>query len=176
MENQKRIGRYISIRMGITMCIVMSIVGSLMGALSATRNSKAPFFAIWIPSLLLSLLISNVIAFIIGILVPMKKVNDAIETKTKAEGIKLRVLQMLASDAIYTIIIATAMAFVSTAVFAYPNAKKSVEDANLIMMWLTSLAKSIVPEYIFAFIAIMIVEPIIQKKAIAKYIKGNEEK
>lgn len=227
MNNQRKMGRYISVCMGITMSVVMSLVGSLMGASEAAKNSSAPFVAIWLPSFLLSLVAAVIMAVGLGFIIPMNKINGAI-AKSKAKGFALRLRQALVSDLIYTILIATVMAFLTTAVFALPNSRRALRDEitaveeelkqldesiiemnakgdelsdddkvqlamlagksvalkfqlkgmkddlqnmRLVPMALKSLSRSILFEFVIALVVILIVEPLIQKKAFNKYIK-----
>lgn len=137
---EKKIGRFISLRMGIAMSAVMSCVGSLRGAISGTKSAlermpvdqQPPFMALfmknWIPSLLVSIAISCVLAIAIGFIVPMKKVNDGIANATKAKGVPLRILQSLVCGLIYAPIIGLVMAFVASALFSVPNTKKGMDN------------------------------------------------
>lgn len=127
MDIEKKIGKFMNVRMGITMSFVMSAVGSFIGVSEAAKNSPAPFVVIWLPSFIVSFIIASIIALIIGTIIPMKKFNDGIENLTKLKGFLLHVVQSIISNIIYTLIIATVMAFVSTALFALPNGKKALE-------------------------------------------------
>lgn len=199
MEIQKKIGRYISIRMAIAMSLIMSLIGSLIGVLSA-KSSKAPFIVRWLPSFGVSFVVALVIALAIGFIVPMKKVDEAIEAKTKLKGFKLHLVQAIVSDLIYTVIISIVMAFVTTALFALPNSKKGMEkqieenieimeethDLGLIKanesiqkdidnlklapMALKNFARSFAIEFVFALLLIIIIQPIFAKNAVKKYV------
>ena len=68
---EKKVGRYISLRMGIAMSITMSIVGALLGALTAVKQSGAPFIMAFLPAFLVSLVITMILAIGIGFIVPM---------------------------------------------------------------------------------------------------------
>lgn len=127
MGNERKIGKYISIRMGIVMSAIMSCVGSLIGAFEGAKSSPMPFIVIWLPSFLLSFIIASIIAITIGAVIPMKKINDFIETKTKLHGLALNIIKSLVSDIIYTSILATILVFISTSVFALPNSKKGIQ-------------------------------------------------
>lgn len=166
---QKKVGRYISIRMGIAMSITMSLVGSLLGAVNVVKQSGAPFIAAFLPSFLASIVITMIIAIGLGLIVPMKKVNDGIEKTTKTKGFVLHLLQSLASDLIYTPLIGLVMAFFSTAVFVIPK-NPSLSMNMLVPVALGNFAKSFLIEFIIALIVIFIIEPIIQKAAFKKYI------
>lgn len=163
---EKKVGRYISLRMGIAMSITMSIVGALLGALTAVKQSGAPFIMAFLPAFLVSLVITMILAIGIGFIVPMKKVNDGIAKTTKTKGFVLHLLQSLVSDLIYTPFIGLVMAFVSTALFVVPRNP----GMPLVPVALGTFAKGLLPEFIIALIVIMILEPIFQKAAFKKYI------
>ncbi len=166
---EKKVGKYISIRMGIAMSITMSVVGALLGAITAVKQSGAPFIAAFLPSFLASIVITLILAIAIGLIVPMKKVNDGIEKATKAKGFGLHFIQSLVSDLIYTPFIGLVMAFFSTAVFVIPKNPNLSMD-KLVPVSLGTFAKSFVIEFVIALVVIIIIEPIIQKAAFKKYI------
>ena len=166
---EKKVGRYISIRMGIAMSITMSVVGALLGAISAVKQSGAPFIMAFLSSFLVSLVITMILAIGIGLIVPMKKVNDSIAKTTKTKGFLLHFIQSLVSDLIYTPFIGLVMAFVSTALFVIPK-NPNLSMNMLVPVALGNFLKSLAPEFIIALIVIIILEPIIQKAAFKKYI------
>ncbi len=166
---EKKVGKYISIRMGIAMSITMSLVGALLGAVTAVKQSGAPFIAAFLPSFLASIVITMIIAIGLGLIVPMKKVNDGIESKTKTKGFLLHFLQSLVSDLIYTPLIGLVMAFFSTAVFVIPR-NPELSMKMLVPVSLGNFAKSFVIEFVVALVVIIILEPVIQKAAFKKYI------
>lgn len=136
---EKKIGRFISLRMGIAMSLTMSLVGSLRGAISGTKSAleripvgqQPPFMALfmqtWVPSFLISAVISCIIAVGIGFIVPMKKVNEGVAKITKAKGIVLRIFQSFVTSLIYAPIIGLIMAFIAAALFSVPNTKSGME-------------------------------------------------
>lgn len=136
---EKKIGRFISLRMGIAMSLTMSLVGSLRGAISGTKSAleripvgqQPPFMALfmqtWVPSFLISAVISCIIAVGIGFIVPMKKVNEGVAKTTKAKGIVLRICQSFVTSLIYAPIIGLIMAFIAAALFSVPNTKSGME-------------------------------------------------
>ena len=166
---EKKIGRFISIRMGVAMSITMSLVGSLLGAVSAVKQSGAPFIAAFLPSFLASIVLTMILAIAIGLIIPMKKVNDGIAKTTKTKGFLLHFLQSLVSDLIYTPFIGLVMAFFSTALFVIPK-NPNLGMNMLVPVALGNFAKSILIEFVIALIVIIILEPIIQKAAFKKYI------
>lgn len=172
---EKKIGIYISIRMGFVMSAIMSIVGSVMGVMEARAHADSaaqlpPFVMMLLPSLLVSLVITSILAIGIGFIVPMKKVNEGVEKGIKAKGFVLRLIQGLVSDLIYTPLIALIMSFVSTALFA------KVPSEVLVPASIGSFLRSCPIEFVLALIAILIVEPILQKSAFKKYIPGFGQK
>ncbi len=166
---EKKVGKYISIRMGIAMSITMSLVGSLLGAVSAVKTSGAPFIAAFLPSFLASIVITMIIAIGLGLIVPMKKVNDGIEKTTKTKGFALHFIQSVVSDLIYTPFIGLVMAFFSTAVFVIPKSP-NLSMNMLVPVSLGNFAKSFLIEFVIALVVIIIIEPKIQKAAFKKYI------
>lgn len=182
---EKKIGRYISIRMGITMSVVMSVVGSTIGALKGTNSAlsnipveQAPsFMAIFmsnlLPSLCVSLLITVIIAIAIGFIIPMKKINDNIESKMNKDGFVLHLVQSIVSDLIYTPFISLVMSFVSTVLFVIP---KSPAPLPFVPVFLGSFISSVFIEFVIALVVIMIVEPIFRNAAFTKYIPNYGHK
>lgn len=139
-EIEKKVGRFISLRMGFAMSLTMSLVGSLRGAFAGTKSALAqipveqqpPFMALfmknWAPSFLVSAVISCIIAIAIGFIVPMKKVNDGVANVTKAKGIPLRIFQSFVTTLIYAPIIGLIMAFIAAALFSVPNTKQGMDN------------------------------------------------
>lgn len=136
---EKKISRFMGLAMGITMSITMSIVGSFLGSvffsyivpkLMSHGAMDRPFISVipgWLGSLAVSLVISMIIAIALGFIVPMKKINDAVENKRGKKGFVTHVIQSLISDLIYTTIISCAMAFVMAPLFSVPGQIKSIE-------------------------------------------------
>lgn len=138
---EKKIGRFISIAMGIAMSITMSLVGSFLGSvffsyivpkIASHGEMNRPFISVvpgWLGSFAVSLVVSMIIAVGLGFIVPMKKINDTVEAKMGKKGFVTHLIQSLISDAIYTIIISCAMAFVMAPLFSIPGQKKSIDGA-----------------------------------------------
>ena len=99
----KKIGMQMSILMGVSLSFCLSLVGSL----------SSGHFAV--PTFLLSFLLSTIISLIIGFLVPMKKVNDSLDSKLGLQPGKFstHLFDSLISDLIYTPIITLAMVFLN---------------------------------------------------------------
>ena len=99
----RKIGIQMSILMGVSLSFCLSLVGSL---------SSGHFT---MPTFLLSFAVSTIISLIIGLLVPMKKVNDSLDAKLGLQPRKLstHLFESLISDLIYTPIITLAMVFLN---------------------------------------------------------------
>lgn len=123
---EKKIGRYMNIRMGLTMSLVMSFIGSLLGNISSGHFSVPG----WLISFAASFVFASILALLIGFIVPMKKINDGAERKFNLQNgtFKKSLIQGLISNLIYTPIIGLTMAALSVGVFALPNAKKGFDN------------------------------------------------
>ena len=95
----KSVGRKMSLTMGVIMSLVLSLAGHL---------SSGHFL---FSSFMLSFFVSAGISIVIGFLVPMGKINAAIERKLLAgpKDILVRLTESLVADLIYTPIITLAM-------------------------------------------------------------------
>lgn len=137
---QKKISQFMGISMGITMSLTMSLIGSFLGSVffsyllpnvilkQPTERPVIQVVLTFLASFGVSLIISMVIALGLGFIVPMKKINDAIERKVGKKGLKTHFFQSLASDCIYTVIISIAMAVVMAQLFAIPQQIKGFES------------------------------------------------
>ncbi len=136
----KRIGRRISILMGVTLSLCLSLVANLFLADKFTFMGFLSSFAI---TLTLSL--------VIGMVVPMKKVNDSVDRKfnLKPNSMGARAMEALVSDLIYTPIITLVMSTV-----AYFMATKNNPQANIpyVPMLLKSLGVCMAVGYVLIFI------------------------
>lgn len=172
---EKNIMKYIGIRMGLTVSVIMSVVGSVMGIADARAKAGAganlpPFAVMLIPSLLVSLVVATILAIGLGIIIPMKKLNEGVAKATNAKGFVLLLIQSVISDLLYTPFISLVMSFVSTLLFAKVPSNVFVPAA------LGSFLRSLPVEFILALIAIIIFQPLIQKAAFKKYIPGYGQK
>ncbi|MBR1815069.1 MAG: hypothetical protein IJ763_00035 [Lachnospiraceae bacterium] len=147
--NMKKIGRQMSILMGVTLSFFLSLTGLLA---SGKFNVAG-----W----LISFLISTVISLIIGFLVPMKKVTDSVNNKLNLTPGKLgtRCMESLMSDLIYTPIITLAMVFM-----AYKKATAHGAKIPFIAMFGKSLVLCMVVGFILIFIFMPIYMRLVFKK------------
>lgn len=97
MPDMKKIGREISICMGVTLSLILSLVGNLMSG----HFSSIMFF--------ISFVISTIISLIIGFLVPMGRIHESMVRKFGPGKISGLLLESLISDLIYTPIITICM-------------------------------------------------------------------
>ncbi|MBO7703586.1 MAG: hypothetical protein J6S26_03990 [Solobacterium sp.] len=139
-------GRYMSLMMGVTISFVNSLLGNLLSG------------HFTIPGFLVSLAVSLAVSFLIGMIVPMGKVNQALDQKygLKPGEMKQRIAHTLVSDCIYTPIMTLVMT-----TLAWRNAVKQGAAIPYLPMFLRSLVVS----FFAAFVIIFIVEPIYLKKA-----------
>lgn len=171
---EKKIARFIGVGMGLTMSVIMSIVGSTMGIMEARAKAAnienlPPFVVMLLPSLLVSLVVTSVIAVSLSFFIPMKTISEGIEKSTKAKGIGLRIMQAFASDILYTPLISLVMAFVSTIFFS------KVPASHVIPAALGSFIKSFPIEFVLALVAILLIEPVLKKTAVKKYVPRRGE-
>ncbi len=175
MMIEKKIMKYIGIRMGLTMSIIMSCVGSVMGIMEARSKAEAganlpPFIVMLLPSLLVSFVIATILAIGLGFVIPMKKMNEGIEKATKAKGFGLHFIQAIVSDLLYTTFISLVMSFVSTILWA------KVPGNVIVPAALGSFLRSFPIEFVLALIAIILLQPVFQKAALKKYIPDCDRK
>ena len=138
-EMQRKIGRRMSIMMGITISCILSLVGTLLSG------------HFTIVSYLVSFALSTVISLILGLVVPIKKIGDAIIAKLKLVAGKLpaKIISSLVSTCIYTPIIVLAMI---TLAFNQANTQidKQIDilqnDVNNIQQQLVEIEKLTPPE------------------------------
>lgn len=135
--DMKKIGRQMSLMMGVTLSLVLSFVGVFTSG------------QFTLPAFIMSFLESLVISLIIGMLVPMKKVGDAVCDKAGVTGKPLacRALESLVSDLIYTPIITVVMVFM-----AYKQATKHGAPLKFAPMLGESMVVSLVVAYLFIFL------------------------
>ena len=147
--DMKKIGRQMSILMGVTLSFCLSLAGIL---------SSGKFT---VPGFLISFLVSLVISLIIGFFVPMKRVNDALDAKVgvKPGTLGARAFESLISDLIYTPIITVAMI-----TLAYKNATSHGAKVPYVPMLLKGMALSLVLGYILIFIFMPIFMKLVLKK------------
>ncbi|MBR1702393.1 MAG: hypothetical protein IJ716_10610 [Lachnospiraceae bacterium] len=133
----KKIGRQMSLLMGVTLSFFLSLTGIL-------SSGQFTF-----PGFLINFLISSVISLIIGFLVPMKKVNDSLGAKLglKQHTLKTRLFESLISDLIYTPIITLVMI-----TLAHRNATSHGARIPYVPMLLKGILISMAVGYVLIFI------------------------
>ena len=133
----KKIGRKMSILMGITLSFFLSLQGNLLSG----------HFAV--PAFLLSFAISTAISLIIGFLVPMKKVGDSVcnALHLKPRSLPAHCAESLVSDVMYTPVITLAMV-----ALAWKMATAHGAQIPFLPMFLHSLALSMITGFVLIFI------------------------
>ena len=133
----RKIGIQMSILMGVSLSFCLSLVGSL---------SSGHFT---MPTFLLSFAVSTIISLIIGLLVPMKKVNDSLDAKLGLQPRKLstHLFESLISDLIYTPIITLAMVFLN-----WKLATAHGAQIPFLPMFVKSLILSMLVGYLLIFV------------------------
>ena len=145
----KKVGITMSAFMGIAMSFFLSLTGTI-----TSGHFTVPFW-------LISFVISGVISMIIGIIIPMKKVNDKLVGAFKLPPFSFagRCLESFVSDLIYTPLMTFCMVF-----FAYKSAiahGAPAESLDLGRMFLSSFFIC----FVVGFVLIIILMPIFLKTA-----------
>lgn len=157
---QRKIGRFMTVAMGITVSIVLSA----FGVISSGHFS--------VPMLLLSMVISIVLALIIGFLLPVQPVKMAL-----TKNIKNNFLRMLVGNVItnlfYVLIITTVLVFVMNGMAAHimdmNNVPASVPRPNALKVLPSRLLES----YIVSFVVTFLLEPLYLMIAKKKYLPAQ---
>ncbi len=148
----KKIGRSMSIKMGITMSFCLSLIGTLTSG----------HFSI--PGFLLSFVASTVLSLIIGFIVPMSKLSTMCLNSLNLQlgTIPARLVQTAVSDIIYTPIMTLAMVGL-----AYYMAKKQ-SGGMMQVPFLSMFIPSLIICLVAGFVIIFIIEPIFLKQTLKK--------
>lgn len=135
--DMKKIGRKMSIMMGVTMSFCMSLIGTLMSG------------HFTIPGFIISFIISTVICLIIGYFVPIGQIaHNTCEKRGLERGsLGARCLESLITDVFFTPIMTLAMIS-----YAYIMSKKHDVDMKFLPAFLSSLLIGLVICFILAFI------------------------
>ena len=143
--------------MGITLSCCMSLTG-LLSSLGQTEYTVPKF----IVSLLINIAVSFAISMVIGLLVPMRKVNDALDSKLGLQPGKLgtRLFESLVSDLIYTPVMSFIMVFI-----AHKKATSHGADIPFVPMFLRSLGLCLAVAYVLIFFLTPVYMKISFKKA-----------
>lgn len=151
----KKIGRQMSILMGVTLSFFLSLVGNLTSGHFTIMG--------FVTSFILSLIIS----LIIGFSVPMKKVTDSLDNKLglKPGRLNTHLFESLVSDLIYTPIITLAMV-----TMAY----KQATSHGARLSYLPMLGKSELISMVVGYVLIFICMPVFMKLVLKR--NGIENK
>ena len=144
--NMKKVGRKMSVLMGVTMSLCMSLIG----------NITSGHFTV--PGFITSFLISAAISLIIGLLVPVGPIAKGASERCGLESGSLgaRSLESLITDVCFTPVMTAAMI-----TFAYFMSKKHGEHMKFVPAFLSSLGIGLVVCFLLAFI----LTPIYLKRA-----------
>ena len=135
--DMKKVGRKMSIMMGLTISFCMSLIGNLMSG----------HFSV--PGFLISFVISAVICLIIGWFVPIGQIAHNVCEKRGLErgSLGARCLESLITDVFFTPVMTLAMIS-----YAYMMSKKNDVDMKFLPAFLSSLGTGLVVCFILAFI------------------------
>ena len=145
----KKVGIYMSLIMGVTMSFCLSLTGSL------TSGEKFN-----VKQFLISFAASTVISILIGLIVPMRKLEDgAVKAlNIKEHSLPANLVSAFISDLIYTPIITFAMiVLVRSMVMKMSHGMAKLPPFGVMFV------KSLIISFIVAYIIILIVTPIYLK-------------
>ena len=159
--DMKKVGRKMSVLMGVTMSFCMSLIG----------NITSGHFTV--PGFISSFIISTVICLIIGIFVPIGSVAHNATEKCGLErgSLGARALESLITDLFFTPIMTVAMI-----TFAYNMSKKHGEEMKFVPAFLSSLGIGLVVCFLLAFIFTPIYLKIAMKGAAAGGPPADKDK
>lgn len=148
-ESMRKVGRQMSLCMGVTLSFFLSLVGML----------SSGHFAL--PGWLISFVVSTIVSLIIGFFVPMKKVTGAACRKCRiSEGtLKARFFESLLSDLIYTPVITFFMVGM-----AYVQARSHGAQMPFLISYGKSLVICMVVGYVLIFFFMPLFFYMIMKK------------
>ena len=137
----KRINRRISILMGFTLSFFMSLVANLFLAEGGFK----------IGAFFLSFGITLVISLIIGLLLPIKKMNDGIERKLnlKPRSLAANAIEALVMDCIYTPIMTLVMTLVA---WKMANSQNPQANIPFLPMFLKGLLVGMLVGFVLGFV------------------------
>lgn len=135
--DMKKVGRKMSMLMGITMSFCMSLIGNI------TSGHFTPV------GFISSFIISTIICLIIGFFVPIGSIGSAASRKAGLEkgSNGARCLESLIADLIFTPIMTAAMI-----TFAYTMSKKHGEPMKFVPAFISSLGIGLVVGFLLAFL------------------------
>ncbi len=143
MEIAKKM-RAAGLKVSICMGLMMSFSLSLVGNLTSGHFTLPGFF--------MSFLVSTIISILIGIIIPMPKLNLAIQKKMGGDprALKVRIFETFVSDLIYTPMITLAM--VSLAYFNAMKQSNGMAQLSFVPMFLNSLLICFIVGYVLIFV------------------------
>ncbi len=149
-KTMKKVGFLVSLYMGLAVSFILALVGIV---------SSGHFT---VGSFLSSYIISAVIAVIIGLIIPMKRINDAIASKIGKgqDSFIVKAVQTLVSDIIYTPFLTAVMINIALA-----GARAQVSaDAQIPSFW-QIFPHSLILEMIVGFVVIYLLSPLFTRIA-----------
>ncbi len=162
-EQMRKIGREMSVRMGLTMSFVMALVGTL-------TSGHFTFVGF-----LISFVCSAIIALAMGFIIPIGKITNDLTVKKGMKPGKLctRCVEALISNLIYTPVITLAM--VGMAYYMAMKQSGVMAQLSFVPMFLHSLVIC----FVVGFILIFLIQPLFFKSLMKKYnipIPKNNER
>ena len=142
-QMMKKIGRRMSILMGVSLSFCLSLLGNLTSG------------HFTLPGFLISFAVSTLISLIIGFLVPMKKVGDGLANALhlKPRSLPAHCAESFVSDLIYTPVITLAMVALAWKMAQSPLVGKIYcTQMPFLPMFLHSLVLSMIVGYVLIFI------------------------
>jgi hypothetical protein len=142
----KKAGMRMSVLMGASMSLILSLIGLLSAGQLNLR------------SLLVNFVISFAISFLIGMVIPMRKISNALIGRMKFQpgSLKARLSDALISDLCYSPLMTFIMVFI---------AHRQAVSHGARIPFLPMLLKSECISLIAAFIAIYLLSPVLMKIA-----------
>ncbi len=154
---EKKIGRFMTITLGLTMSIVLGT----LGVVSSGHFS----ISMWIISLVLSI----ALAMIIGFLFPVQPIR-----KMATAGIQNKLLKSIAGNAIvnfvYVLIITTVLLFVMITLAKHQMDVLQVPESVPRPSFIRALPFSLIKSYIVSYVITFILGPIYLKIAFKRYL------
>jgi len=143
----RRIGRQMSIVMGVSLSLSLSLIGNL---------SSGHFT---VPGFLISFAASTLVSLAIGFLVPVKPLGDRLCAGLRPGSLARRCAESFISDCIYTPVITLLMVWL-----AYRGAAAHGAPVQFAPMFLHSLVVSMVVGFVLIFVLMPLYLGIILKK------------
>ncbi len=157
-EQMRKIGRSMSIKMGITMSFCLSLIG---------MGTSGHFT---VPGFLISFVVSTILSLIIGFVVPMGRISASACRALKLEqgSVPARIVETLISDLIYTPIMTLAMVGLAYNMAMRQSGGKA--QLNFAGMFFPSLVICLLAGLVIIFI----IQPIFFRQTMKKYGAGTK--